>query len=551
MKKILAFSLIVFLLLSAGLLSACGEETPSALPVLQTEDTALPAPSAQPVSPDLNASVQSGDDWEEDAIPLRLSDETGSLTISEGGTYLLSGTLTSGQILVDAPEDARVKLILNGVSVTQQGHAAVYARSADKLILSTAKGSVNRLASEGDFIQQDEANVDAALFARCDLTLNGEGTLNISCETGHGVVSKDDLKLKDGAVKKKKKKKAMEGKDSLTVEGGSLTAEAGTKGLVSGSAEDEGSGLILISGGSISVLSRDDAIHSAKTFTLEDGTLLLSSEDDGIHADDTLTVRGGSLTVTQSYEGLEAKAIDISGGSLYIRSSDDGLNAAGGRDGSNGYGPFGGDPFRGDSSASLSISGGILVVNAEGDGLDSNGSLSVSGGEVYVSGPTRGGNGALDCGTGSLISGGTVIAVGSADMAENFGTSSSQGSILLTVGNQAAGAAVSLSDESGKVLASYTPEKSFQSAVISCPGMEAGKRYTVTAGSFTQTVNLDSLIYGSGMLMGGMGGFPGGQGGGPGAQGGYGGFPGGQGSGQGGGPGGGPDSQGGGPGRRP
>ena len=175
-------------------------------------------------------------------------------------------------------------------------------------------------------------------------------------------------------------------------------------------------------------------------------------------------------------------------------------------------------------------------MNAEGDGLDSNGLLSVSGGEVYVSGPTRGGNGALDYGTESIITGGTVIAVGSADMAENFGPSSTRGSILLSVGNQAAGATVGITDESGTVLASYTPEKSYQSVVMSCPGLELGKSYTLTAGSFSQTLTLDSLIYGSGMGMGGhgMGGFPGGgMGGGPGSQGGF------------------PGGQGGGPGRRP
>ena len=545
MKQARILSLMLSILLSAGLLSACGSKAPAEAPASSGSEASLPTAAAAPASPDLSGAIQSGSAVsEEDAIPITLSDENGSVSITQAGTYLLSGSLNDGQILIDAPEDAKVKLILNGVSVTRQGHAAIYARSADKLILSTASGSVNLLASSGDFVQIDDKNVDAAIFACCDLTLNGEGTLNLSCETGHGLVSKDDLKLKEGTVNVAAAKKGLEGKDSLTVEGGTLSVEAGTKGLVSG--KDEETGSILISGGSLSVLSQDDAIHCSGPVTVEGGTLLLSSGDDGIHADETLTVSGGSLSVSKSYEGLEARGIDIRGGSLYILASDDGLNAAGGNDGSNGFGPFGGDPFRGDSSASLTVSGGVLVVNAEGDGLDSNGLLSVSGGEIYVSGPTRGGNGALDYGTEGVVTGGTVIAVGSADMAENFGPSSTQGSILLSVGNQAAGTTVSITDESGTILASYTPEKSYQSVVVSCPGLEAGKSYTVTAGSLSQTVSLDSLIYGGGMGMGGhgMGGFPGGgMGGGPGSQGG---FPGGQG-----GPGGNPGGQGGGPGRRP
>ena len=528
MKRARILPLLLSVLLLAGLLCACGSQTSAEAPTSSGPGSSPPAAAAAPASPDLNAAVQSGSAAsEEGAVSLTLSDAEGSLTIRQAGTYLLSGSLTDGQILIDAPEDAKVKLILNGVSVTCRSHATVYARSADKLILSTASGSVNLLASVGDFVQIDDKNVDAAVFACCDLTLNGEGTLNLSCETGHGLVSKDDLKLKDGTVNVAAAKKGLEGKDSLTVEGCTLSVEAGTKGLVSG--KDEETGSILLSGGSLSVFSRDDAIHCSGSVKVEGGTLVLSSGDDGIHADETLIVSGGRLSVTQSYEGLEAQVIEISGGELYILASDDGINAAGGNDGSNGFGPFGGDPFRGDSSASLSVSGGVLVVNAEGDGLDSNGLLSVSGGEVYISGPTRGGNGALDYGTESIITGGTVIAVGSADMAENFGPSSTQGSILLSVGSQAAGTTVSITDETGTILASYTPEKSYQSVVVSAPGLEAGKSYTVTAGSFSQTVSLDSLIYGGGMGMGGhgMGGFPGGgMGGGPGSQGG---FPGGQG----------------------
>ena len=538
MKRVRILSLLLPLLLSASLLSACGSKPPAETPASSDAGVSLPAASAAPASPDLSAAVQSGSGAaEEDAIPITLSDESGSVTITQAGTYLLSGTLTDGQILIDAPEDAKVKLLLNGISVTRQGHAALYARSADKLILSTVAGSVNLLASAGDFVQVDDRNVDAALFACCDLTLNGEGTLNLSSDTGHGIVSKDDLKLKAGTVNVAAAKKGLEGKDSLTVEGGTLSAEAGTKGLVSGN--DETAGSILISGGSVSVLSQDDAIHSSGAVTVEGGTLLLSSGDDGVHADETLTISGGSLNVSQSYEGLEAQVIDIRGGSIYVLSSDDGLNAAGGGDGSSSFGPFGGDPFRGDSSASLTVSGGVLVVNAEGDGLDSNGLLSISGGEVYVSGPTRGGNGALDYGTEGVVTGGIVIAVGSADMAENFGPSSTQGSILISVGNQAAGTPVSITDENGTVLAGYTPEKSCQSVVVSVPGLEVGKSYTVSAGSFSQTIRLDSLIYGGGMGMGGhgMGGFPGG---------GMGGSPGGQG-----GPGGNSGGQGGGPGRRP
>ena len=409
-----------------------------------------------------------------------------TVTITSEGTYRITGTLSDGQIVVQADETAKVKLILDGAEINKKGSAAIYAISADKVILSSAEGSVSSLTSTGEFVQTDDNNVDAAVFAKCDLNLNGDGTVSITCDSGHGVVTKDDLKVKDGIWKVAAAAKGLCGKDSVTVEGGSVTVE-----------------------------SEDDALHSDDYVTIEGGALTLSSGDDGIHADNTLTISGGTVDIRKSYEGLEANDIDISGGEISIVASDDGINAAGGNDGSNAYGPFGGDPFGSDSGSTLSISGGLLVIDAGGDGLDANGELNISGGEVYVSGPTNSGNGALDYGTGAAVTGGTVIAVGSAGMAENFGSSSTQGSILLNMSSaQAAGTTVSITDESGTVLASFTPAKSYQSVVISTEGIEQGGTYTVTAGSYSQTVTLDSLIYGSGMGMGGFGGgFGGGMGG--------------------------------------
>ena len=385
------------------------------------------------------------------------------------------------------------------------------------------------------------------------------------------MVSKDDLKLKSGTVNLEAGSKGLSGKDSVSVEGGVLNADVGTDALYSANDEDSTKGTITVSGGtlnllcqkdgldasgailieggeivlnagngsegkgvtsdaditirggSLSVSSYDDAVHAGGSVTVSGGELILASMDDGIHADATLTISGGAVTVSQSYEGLEAQVIDIQGGFLSVRASDDGLNAAGGNDGSNAMGLFGGDSFRGggmgggfdsDSSASLTISGGTLYVNADGDGLDSNGYLTVSGGTVYVSGPTNSGNGAMDYGIEASISGGTVIAVGAAGMAENFGQNSSQGSILLNLsGTQAAGSTVSIRDESGTVLASFQPEKSYSSVVISTEGLVQGGVYTVTAGTETQTITLDSLIYGGGMGMGGFGGQMGGHGG--------------------------------------
>ena len=516
MKK--SYNRILAVLVAGTMLTACGSASAQAA---EKNEKAADAITEAAELTEIPSAAADGDAREAE-ISITLSDKksaasddsvsiSGStVTITQEGTYRVSGTLSDGQIIVDADENAKVKLILDGADISKEGSAAIYALSADKVILSSAEGSTNSIRSSGEFVQTDDNNVDAAVFAKCDLNLNGDGVVNISCETGHGVVSKDDLKVKDGEWNITAAGKGLSGKDSVTVEDGTLNITSGTKGIWSDNDEDEEKGSIEILGGSITVTSADDSIHAGNTVSISGGEMTLSSADDGIHADNTLTVSGGKVDVTKSYEGLEAKDIDISGGEISIAASDDGINAAGGNDGSNAFGPFGGDPFGSDSGSTLTISGGTLVVDAGGDGLDANGELTVSGGVIYVSGPTNSGNGALDYGTDAAITGGTIIAVGAAGMAENFGSKSTQGCILLNLSAaQTAGTTVSIEDENGKVLASYTPGKNYQSVVISTEGMEVGGTYTVKAGSVSEEITLDSVIYGSGMGMGGFGGMGG------------------------------------------
>jgi hypothetical protein len=218
---------------------------------------------------------------------------------------------------------------------------------------------------------------------------------------------------------------------------------------------------------------------------------------------------------------LRARPSPSPAGTVSVVSSDDGFNASLGKSASQGNG------MSGDSST-LVITGGEITVDADGDGLDSNGTITVSGGTVYVEGPTNSGNGALDFGSTGTISGGTLIAVGSTGMDVNFGTDSTQGSILYDLDSvQQAGTAVTLTDASGSVLASYTPQKEFQSVVVSAAGIEKGGTYTLTVGTATYSIEMTDIIYGTGNEMGG-GGMGGGSMGGGDMGGGRGGFPGGK-----------------------
>ena len=458
------------------------------------------------------ADKDKDDDGAEDAVELILSDDTGSVTVTEAGTYHVTGSLSDGQIVVDA-KDAKVTLILDGVDITCRGSAAVYVAEADKVVLSLAAGSENSLTSLGEFAGSADEGIDAAVFGRDDITIKGEGSLTVASEYGHGIVSKDDLKIKGGTVSVTAAKKGLSANDDLEISGGTVTVKSGADALHAENADDASLGNILIEGGEIVLTGGGDGMDASGTVTIEGGSVSISAADDGIHSDATLTVSGGEVLVAKSYEGLEAKVIQISGGTVDVTASDDGLNATSGGSSSSGWGRGGG--FAAQSGVEIFISGGTVTVDAGGDGVDSNGELTITGGIVYVSGPTNSGNGALDYNGSSSITGGVVVAAGSVGMAESLTAAGSQGVILYTLSSaQSGGSAVTLTDSSGKTLASFTPAKNYQSVVVSAPGLTSGGTYTLQCGSVSESITLSSLNWSNGGGMGGFGGqMPGGMGG--------------------------------------
>ena len=417
------------LLLGLGLLfSACMPVSAEGSTDPAAEDDALPAYSL----------LLSNGDCSSDAKGAEIAGS--SVTLTEAGEYTVKGSLTDGQITVNAGKESKVRLILDNVSISSSGPAAITVLSAERLTIATADGSENSLSASGAKTEIDGSKVDATIFSKDDLTLSGSGSLTVYSAQGHGIVSKDDLKVKSGTVS-------------------------------------------------------------------------VSSARKGISANDTLEVEDGSVSIIAGTEGIEATDVVISGGELDISAQDDGINAAG-ADSSGNTGMTGGffSPFE-ETGNTLTISGGTVRVNAEGDGLDANGDLVVTGGTLLINGPTGSGNGALDF-TDGRISGGTVVAAGSAGMAMNFRAAENQCSLLhIFSAPLSAGTEIRLTDAEGKLLVSFTPEKTCQSVVISCPEFRLGESYTLSAGGETVEVTPDSMICGTGtgFMPGGMGGF--GQGG--------------------------------------
>lgn len=519
------------------------------------------------------------------------------LYITREGTYILSGSLNDSMITVQAGEKDKVQLVFNNVSLQNRNGPAIYVKSADKVFITLADGSANSVSDGSSYTLADgDTNIDAAIFSRADLTLNGNGSLAVVGNCKHAVVSKDDLVISDAVLDITAQNVGLNGKDCVKINGGNINVTAGSDAIRSDNTEDANRGYIyieggtlnliaqndavqaetalklnntdlsilagggsttsfssssesskglkagsdiLISGGSYSISSLDDCIHSNNTICITAGTLTLSSGDDGIHADTDLAISGGDITITKSYEGIESSKIVVSGGNIAVTASDDGLNAAGGNDASG----MGGRPGQGMFSSGVGeiiISGGYTVVDAKGDGIDSNGTISVTGGVTLVSGPTSNGNGSFDYDGSASVSGGVLIALGSSGMAQSFSTAENQGAIFYSFAAQNAGTSFALCDSSGKVVAAFTPAKAYQTVVITAPEIQSGNSYSIVAGGevsgadsngFAQNaavsggttlaeIEMTSELYGAsghGTMMpgGGMGG-PGGHGGGQG-----------------------------------
>lgn len=461
------------------------------------------------------------------------------LKIKGKGSLTVLGYLNNG---IHCTKDLKIK---NGnISVTALGHGIKGKKSV------TVSGGTVTVTSGKDGITSDKTENEEKGFVTI------EGGEIIITSAGDGVSAETTLTVTDGVISiisgggsanAQQKTDNMRGWWDFD-NSASDDNSASCKGLKAGKA-------LVISGGSITIDAQDDALHTDGDMTISGGECILSTGDDGAHAALSLTVLDGKITVLTSYEGLEANQITLADGELDITATDDGINANGGSDGfSGGFGggfggrrsdmnsqsgdmtppdnsnmqtppdgnaPSGNPPTMPGQDAAdstttddttdkqpvLLITGGKITVNADGDGLDSNGDLRVEGGDITINGPSNGGNGALDIGTenggAGVIAGGTLIALGTSSMTENFGSTSTQCAFLVTMNSFGAGETITITDSQGNVLYTGVTVKSANSVVFSSPDLVVGETYTVTIGSTSATVTQSSTVVGNSNGFGG------------------------------------------------
>lgn len=502
--------IIVALSLSGYLLTACGSNSSSSVSELSNNST-----TSQEVTNSNESSMSSQSSNEEEsatvefavedviaeldtadmftnneltltydeasATAITLSDE--SVTITEEGTYIISGTLTDGQIIVEVSDSEKVHLILDGVEINSNSSAALYIKDGDKVFITLADDSYNTFSSSGEYINTDDNNVDGAIFAKCDLAFMGTGTLEITSAYGHGIVGKDDVVFTGGTYNITASSHGISANDSIRIADGTFTIDSGKDGMQCDNDEDCTKGFVYIAGGTYSIKAEQDGISSTSMLQIDGGDFEIYSGGGFVEVLNEITMGEGSGNMSQTTDSLEysmkaLKAVNIlindgiinlsayedamhadynltfNGGTVLILSGDDAVHAdttlaiydvnleiVESYEGLEGYYIYiyGGNLIINayddavnatDSNGCLTITGGNVTLSCVGDGLDSNGDFVMEGGTVIIDcNPIySGGDGDVDVSGEITYTGGTITDTDGNEIDPTAGLSSSGGS---------------------------------------------------------------------------------------------------------------------------
>lgn len=308
-----------------------------------------------------------------------------TVTITEEATYVISGTLSDGMIVVNAPETAKLQLVFNGINITKSTSAALYIIEADKVFVTLAEGTENILANGGSFTAIDDNNIDGAVYSKQDLTFNGTGSLTVTSPAGHGVVCKDDLVVTGGTYVVNSASHGLDANDSVRIANASFEIDAGKDVIHCENTDDTSKGFIYISSGTINGEAEGDGIAASSYLQIEGGSFDLlvgggaengSKASSGNYGGFMGGGHGGmrpggnqgstttTTTDTVSMKGIKAaKSILISGGTFQIDSADDSIH----------------------SDVSVTINGGTFTIDSGDDAVHAEDTLTVTAGKIDIS----------------------------------------------------------------------------------------------------------------------------------------------------------------------
>lgn len=459
-----------------------------------------------------------------------LDGESESYYITEEGSYILRGNITD-TIIINVDEEEDVRLILDDVTIISEYNSAILVLSADDIEISVPEGTTNYI-EDSSVYANDYSSYNSAIYSEADLLINGTGSLEVIANYNNGIQTKDDLIIIDLTLSISSVDDGIIGRDSLTIQNANVTIDSvgdclkttyttdddtetdkGYLQIISGnitlSSEDDGlsatSNVIITGGiieinadsqgvssddgfyyynGSMSIESKEDAVHVVNLLSISGGSIEISTDDDALHSDCYLYISDGTINIVDSFEGIEGKYIYISGGNINVNAEDDGINGSDPNVSILDAAKPGEEADPETSTALIEISGGVIYIESEDDSIDSNGILNISGGLIIVDGPTSGTQSAFDYDIEFNLTGGTLIAVAGYGVETKTPTEdSTQISLMYNLGyTKTSGTTVTLIDDEGNIVVSFTPKKSYQAIIISTPDLDSSTTYTLCLG---------------------------------------------------------------------
>jgi len=405
-----------------------------------------------------------------------------TVQITEEATYVISGELTDGMLIVNAKETAKLQLVFNGVDVISKTSAALYILEADKVFVTLAEGTTNTLANGGSFVAIDDNNIDAALFSKQDLTLNGKGSLTVTSPAGHGIVCKDDLVVTDGTYTVNSSSHGLDANDSVRIANANFTIDAGKDAIHCENTEDTAKGFIYISSGSIKAEAEGDGIAASAYLQIEGGEIDLligggaqngdkassgnyggfmggghggmrpgssqssttttdenSASMKGIKAVNSLLISGGTFKIDSADDSVHSDvSVTINGGTFELASGDDAIHAE--ETLTITAGTFNiTESYEGLEALNIDVKGGEFKIVASDDGLNAAGGTDSSGTtggrDGMFGGGKHGMGGGMSSGNGSIIiSGGNLYVKASGDGIDANGTLTISGGYTVVTG---------------------------------------------------------------------------------------------------------------------
>lgn len=530
--------------------------------IVSLEELASSADSDLSIELDDEDKVSSWDDSTASHITLgsQISSDSSSVeisgstvTITKAGTYVISGNVTEGNIIVNTTDKETVRLILNNASISNTTTAPIKVLDAKKVILTLADNTTNTITDSSRL--STEEDYSAAIYSKEDLIINGNGTLNVNAGYRNGIKSTDDCIIVSGTLNITSTEDGIIGKDLCGIVAGDININAGSDGIKSTYDTDTTKGNVIIEGGNITIKASNDGIQAENILVINDGTIniktnngaadttqthidnmdmgrggfgfnnnktttttddtsesrkgikagnmliindgdiTIDSDDDSVHCNSVIYIYGGTINAATGDDGVHADdLLTVNGGTINITQCYEGLEADDIVINDGDISVVSSDDGINSSDGSITINGGNLLINASGDGLDANGSIIINDGYIVVLGPTSDGDTAIDYDDSCTINGGTVMAFGSSGMLEIPKGASNGACIVTAFTSVSGGSKYTLSDSNGNEILSYTPSKAYAAAIVYSDKITTGNTYNITAGSTTLSIEVISDV---------------------------------------------------------